>query len=162
MDGRSTRRDIQTGDHNVTGSTLSDTTLEECQQAADAEGGVFFCSKDGLAIFKNKDWLTTDTRSTVVQGYVGYTEVPTESRLPMLRDRQRAGSWPGSINHAAFAREGGTAQEAEDVQSQSYYGLRSQKRTDLHNTTDGEVLAFAVRVVNAFEGSTIPDSTRSL
>ena len=45
-------RDIQVGDHNVTGSTLSDTTLEECQQAADAEGGAFYCSKDGLAMFK--------------------------------------------------------------------------------------------------------------
>ena len=44
------------------------------------------------------------------------------------------------VNHAAYAREGGTAQESEDSQSQSYYGLRSSKRTDLHNTTDGEVL----------------------
>ena len=29
------------------------------------------------------------------------------------------------------------------------YGIRSHKRTDFQNTTDGEVLALAVRVVNA-------------
>ena len=38
-------RDIQTGFHNVQTSTLSETTLEECQIAADAEGGVFYCSQ---------------------------------------------------------------------------------------------------------------------
>ena len=76
-------RDIQVGDHRVTGSTLSDTTLEECQRAADAEGGAFFCLKDGLAVFKSKDWLTTDTRSTVIQGYVGYTEVPAVYPTPI-------------------------------------------------------------------------------
>ena len=144
-------RDIQTGDHNVTGSTLSDTTLEECQQAADAEGGAFYCSKDGFATFKNKDWLTTDTRSTVVQGYVGYTEVPTGEQAAHAASPATSWELARVVNHAAYAREGGTAQEAEDVQSQSYYGLRSQKRTDLHNTTDGEVLALAVRVVNAFK-----------
>ena len=75
-------RDIQTGFHNVQTSTLSETTLEECQTAADAEGGVFYCSKDGLAVFKNRDWLTTDTRSTTVQGISAMRKYPLEPRLP--------------------------------------------------------------------------------
>ena len=120
-------RDIQVGDHNVTGSTLSDTTLEECQQAADAEGGAFYCSKDGFAVFKTKDWLTTDTRSTVIQGYVGYTEVPTGEQAAHAACPATSWELARVVNHAAYAREGGTAQEAEDVQSQSYYGLRSSK-----------------------------------
>ena len=149
-DGPLDERDIQVGDHNVTGSTLSETTLEECQRAADAEGGVFFCSKDGLAVFKNKDWLTTDIRSTAIQGYLGYEEVPAGVQAAHIdSDLQTSWELARVVNHAAYAREGGTAQEFEDAQSQSYYGLRSSKRTDLHNTSDGEVLALAVRVVNA-------------
>ena len=101
---------------------------------------------------RSKDWLTTDTRSTVIQGYLGYEEVPTgrgagrptSTLICLLR-------WELArvVNHAAYARAGGTAQEFEDVQSQSYYGIRSHKRTDLHNTSDGEVLALAVRMVNS-------------
>ena len=143
-------RDIQTGFHNVQTSTLSETTLEECQIAADAEGGIFYCSKDGLAVFKNRDWLTTDTRSTVIQGYIGYDEVPAGAQAAHIVETP-ATSWELAriINHAAYAREGGTAQESSDAGSQNAFGLRSHKRTDFQNTTDGEVLALAVRVVNA-------------
>ena len=130
--------------------TLSETTLEECQIAADAEGGIFYCSKDGLATFRNRDWLTTDTRSTVVQGYIGYDEVPTGAQAAHIVETP-ATSWELArvVNHAAYARDGGTAQESSDLGSQNAYGLRSHKRTDFQNTTDGEVLALAVKQVNA-------------
>lgn len=65
-------RDIQTGVHSMQSSHLAQSTLEECARAADAEGGDFFCSKDGKAVFKARDWLTTDERSILVQGYLGY------------------------------------------------------------------------------------------
>ncbi len=142
-------RDIQTGLHNIASSTLAETTLEECQRAADAEGGAFFCSKDGLATFKDRDWLITDTRSVNIQGYVGYEEIPTGAQA--AHADQPANSWALSrvVNHAAYAREGGTAQEAQDTASQAASGIRSHKRTDLLNTTDAEVLFLATRMVNA-------------
>lgn len=143
-------RDIQVGAHNVQSSTLSETTLEECQVAADAEGGVFYCSKDGLATFKNRDWLTTDARSTTIQGYIGYEEVPAGAQAAhIIGDPATSWELARIINHAAYARAGGTAQEVNDYGSQNAYGIRSHNRTDFLNTTDGEVLALAVRVVNS-------------
>ena len=111
-DGRQTNGTSRSGSTMCRLSTLSETTLEECQTAADAEGGVFYCSKDGLATFKNRDWLTTDTRSTVIQGYIGYDEVPTGAQAAHIVETP-ATSWELArvVNHAAYAREGGTAQE---------------------------------------------------
>ena len=142
-------RNIQTGLHNVQTSTLSDTTLEEAQVAADAEGGIFFASKEGLATFKNRDWLTTDTRSTVIQAYIGYQDIPTGAQAAHVIALSTSWELARVTNHAAYAREGGTAQESSDAGSQNAYGIRSHKRTDFQNTTDGEVLALAVRVVNS-------------
>lgn len=142
-------RNIQTGAHNIQTSTLSETTLEECQRAADAEGGVFFASKDGFATFKMRDWLITDTRSTVIQGYVGYTDVPAGFQAAHAADPVTSRELARVINHAAYAREGGTAQEAIDNASVVKYGFRSHKRTDLHNTSDAEVLTLANRMVTA-------------
>ena len=107
-------RDIQTGVHNVQTSTLSETTLEECQTAADAEGGIFYCCKDGLATFRARDWLTTDTRSTVVQGYVGYDEIPAGAQAAHVDELATSWELARVINHAAYARAGGTAQEFSD------------------------------------------------
>jgi hypothetical protein len=144
-------RDVQSGFHNITSSTLSGTTLEECQQAADAEGGIFFASKEGLATFKNRDWLSTDPRSVDVQGYVGYGEVPDGAQAAHAAEPLTSWELARIVNHAAYAREGGTAQEVTDPGSQNAFGIRSHKRTDLHNTSDGEVLTLAVRIVNAFK-----------
>lgn len=154
-----TGRDIQTGDHNIQTSDLAQTTLEECQRAADAEGGAFFASPDGKATFKNRDWLTTDTRSTDIQGYVGYTTVPTGAQAAHYEDVRTSWELARVVNDVHFARDGGTMQEAEDEASQFAYGAgdgaqktpRTYQRTDFHNTTDAEVLALAVRYLNSFK-----------
>ena len=96
-DGRPTRRDIQTGDHNVQGSTLSDTTLEECQTAADAEGGIFYCSKDGLATFKSEG--LADHRHPLDRHPRAMSATPKcllERRRPISHSvSPLLGSWPG-------------------------------------------------------------------
>ena len=144
------QRDIQVGAHNMQSSDLAQTTLEECQQAADAEGSVFYCSKDGLATFKHRDWLITDLRSVTIQGYIGYDEVPVGAQAAhIVGDPETSWELARVINHAAYARVGGTAQEAQDLGSWSAYGIRSHKRTDLLNTTDAEVLTLANRTVSA-------------
>jgi hypothetical protein len=53
------------------------------------------------------------------------------------------------FNDVQFAREGGTVQQSEDLGSQNKYGARTYQRTDFHNSTDGEVLALAVKFLNA-------------
>lgn len=50
-------RDIQEGLHTMQTSDLAQPTAEECHRAAEAEGGAFFCSKDGKATFKAREWL---------------------------------------------------------------------------------------------------------
>lgn len=143
-------RDIQVGDHNMATSDLAQTTLEEMQRAADAEGGAFFAAKDGTATFRARQWLTTDTRSTVVQGYIGYDSVPTGSQAAHMVDVQVSWEMARLVNWVQFAREGGTMQEVQDASSQNKYGIRSYQRTDFHNSTDGEVLQLATDYLNAF------------
>jgi hypothetical protein len=145
-------RDIQVGDHNMATADLAQTTLEECQRAADAEGSIFFASPTGLATFKNKDWLTTDTRSTVIQGYIGYDDVPTGEQAAHAIDVVTSYELARVANDVSFAREGGSIQNVQDAPSiLTTDGPVTYQRTDFHNSTDGEVLALAVRYLNSFK-----------
>lgn len=152
-------RDIQTGDHNIQTSTLEETTLEECQLAADAEGGAFYAARDGKATFKNKDWLVTDTRSTVIQGYIGYADVPTGAQSAHYVDAQTSWELARVFNDIQFQREGGALQQVEDEASQLAYGAgdggqstaRTYQKTDFLNTTDAEVFTLATRALVAYK-----------
>jgi hypothetical protein len=146
-------RDVQTGDHSMASSDLAQTTLEECHRAGDAEGGAFFASPDGLAAFKSKDWLTTDTRSTTIQGYVGYSEIPEGAQAAHMEDLKTSWELARVVNDVQFARAGGSLQHVEDEASKLAHGPRSYQRTDFHLSTDTEVLALAVRYLNAFKDS---------
>lgn len=144
-------RDIQTGQHTMQTSSLAQTTLEECQRAADAEGGHFYCSKDGKATFKARDWLILDTRSSEVQGYLGFDEVPTGSNSAHVEDVQMSWELDRVFNDVQFSRVGGSMQQAEDETSQGIYDIRSYPRTDLENNTDAEVLFLAERYLGQFK-----------
>lgn len=138
-------RDVQTGEHSMTSSWLAQSTLEECQRAAEAEGGAFFASPDGKATFRARDWLITDTRSTEIQGYIGYEEVPEGAQSAHLLDVRT--SWERALiyNQILFARTGSTVQLAEDEDSKDLYGIRSYQRLDYQNNSDAQVLALAER-----------------
>lgn len=146
-------RDIQTGDHTMQSSHLAQTVLEECGRAADAEGGAFFCSHDGKATFKARDWLITDARSTTIQGYIGYDEIPTDAQGAYLEDLQTSWERARVVNRVQFARIGSTMQQVDDAASQSIHDVRSYQRTDLQNNSDGEVLALAERYLQMFKQS---------
>lgn len=51
------RRDVQGGIHSMQASNLAQSTLEECQRAADAEGGALFADPDNRIVFRQRDWL---------------------------------------------------------------------------------------------------------
>lgn len=148
-------RQIQTGSHNVQTSDLAQSTLEEAQTAADAEGSIFFAEPNGSANFKNRDWLTTDSRSVNIQGYVGYDDVPIafDDLAAHLVAVEVSWELARLVNDVQFARSGGSMQQAEDIPSQDQYGARTYNRTDYMNTTDGEVLALAVRYLNSYKDS---------
>jgi hypothetical protein len=148
-------RDIQEGEHSMQSSFLAQSTLEECQTAADAEGGAFFCSKDGKATFKARDWLIVDTRPTEIQGYLGYEEVPEGANAANVVDIQTSWEIARVINQVRFARIGSTMQSVNDPASQALYDIRSYPRTDFQNNTDAEVLALAERYLTVFKDSRI-------
>src|SRR5690606_4751992 len=51
------RRLVQGGAHTMVSSALAQSTLEECQRAADAEGGALFADPDNNVVFRHRDWL---------------------------------------------------------------------------------------------------------
>ena len=148
-------RDIQDGVHSVSSSFLAQSALEESQRAADSEGGAFFAAPDGKLVFKSRDWLSTDPRSTTVQGYLGFETLP-DGADP---DAPQAFVISGSVvisetlarvrNDIQFARESGTMQWVFDPVSIGSVGIRSYKRADYQNTTDAQVLFLAERNLEA-------------
>jgi hypothetical protein len=144
-------RDIQTGSHTMLSADLSLSTLEECQRAADAEGSVFFCDRDGKATFKARDWLTSDVRPTTVQGYVGYDEVPAGALAAHIIATQTSWELARVANIAAFLRDGGTVQRVEDEGSKGAYRPRTYTQSGLQNSTDAQVLTLASRYLAAYK-----------
>lgn len=65
---------VQEGKHTMQTSFLAQTTLEECQRAAEAEGGALFADAYNRVVFKNRDWLSRG--ATIPAGViVGWADV---------------------------------------------------------------------------------------
>ena len=146
-------REIQTGIHHMQTSFLAQTTLEECQRAADAEGGHFYADPEGNLVFRSRDWLSTDPRSVDIQGYLGFDTSPDpgapEAQIESgsVRTTESLGRVRNDIQ---YARDGGTLQHVVDLDSIAIHGRRSYSRTDLLNTSDGEVAFLAARALESF------------
>lgn len=153
LDWPEERRDIQEGEHTMQTSYLAQTTLEECQRAAEAEGGALFADTENKVVFRARDWLTTDTRSTEIQGYLGYA-TEQEEGVPHAPISAIKTSWDiyRIVNHATFARTGGSAYVAEDTDSKAVYGVRTYQRLDFQNNSDSEVEFLADRYIEARSG----------
>lgn len=149
-------RDLQTGVHTMETSFLAQSTLEECQRAADAEGGAFFADAEGRLQFKSRDWLSTDPRSIEVQGYLGF-DVSPDPGVPEAQIESGSVRTTESLgmvrNDIQYARDGGTLQHEEDLDSITVHGRRSYPRTDLNNNSDAEVAFLAARALAAYAES---------
>lgn len=145
-------RDLQTGLHTMQTSFLAQTTLEECQRAAEAEGGALFAGTDNSIVFKARDWLITDTRSTTIQGHLGYDSEQVED-VPYAEVTALKVSWDMARieNDIQFARTGSTVYRVEDSASQVLFGKRSHQRLDLQNNLDAEVEYLADRYLAAYK-----------
>lgn len=146
---------ISAGKHTMETSELAQTTLEEVQRAADSEGGAFYCDAAGRAVFRHRDWLAEDTRSVVVQGYLGYdpADVPEDAQIAHVLDVQTSWELNRVRNDIQFARVGGTLQRVTDAASKVAYGgmWRSYQRTDFHNISDSQVRLLALRYLDVFK-----------
>lgn len=144
---------IDVGVHHMETSYLAQPTLEECQRAADAEGGAFYADPDGRLIFRSRDWLTASPRSVTVQGYLGFDVNPDPGtpEAQIVSGSVRTTESLGRVrNDVQYSRAGGTLQHVEDPDSITLHGRRSYTRTDLNNNSDAEVLYLAERALAAY------------
>lgn len=137
---------IQVGTNTMQASTLARSSLEEMQKAAQAEGSVFFIDAEGLPVFKNIDWLTTDPRSTTIQALYGFRLVPQSPRVVGVDSL-----WSAQLvlNDAQFAAVGSTVQRVSELTSWSLYQPRTIRILDFENDSDVAVLDLAQRVIDS-------------
>lgn len=135
---------LQSGVHTMAESSLSATGLEECQRAADAEGGVYFHDATGAPQFKAFEWLLNDTRSTVVQAVLGDLAAPDS---PQVQDVRPSWDSLSIVNDAQFSRKGSsTPVRVQSALSQSLYGWKALRKT-VECETDAQLLALATNAV---------------
>jgi hypothetical protein len=131
-------RSVDEGVNTLQATTLAQNAVTELKLTADSEGGALFIDDDGTVVFEDQLSLVNNTRSNTTQatfgdstGELGYTQIESAYDGDLV------------VNMAAFARVGGTQQQAADNTSRALYGDRQESRTDLIAETDAQVLGLA-------------------
>lgn len=134
-------RQIDIGDSSLQETTLEGTVLQELQHAVDSELGEFYMDSSGRAVFRRRNAVLTEPRSTDPQAvfgddYLDPQELPWESLSISNDDTQL-------VNKVSVGRAGGVVQVVEDADSQTKFLIRTHNREDLLLETDAEALAYA-------------------
>jgi hypothetical protein len=140
-------RIIATGDATLTGTTLEGPALEEMQQAADSEIGELYIDGAGNVVFRNRNAIFSDPRSTTSQATFGDDEDGGElgyahNGLRFSTDRETM------YNRVIAQREGGMLAQADDGDSQGAYRIKSWSKTDLVLEDDVQVTNYAAFILN--------------
>jgi len=136
-------RNIDVGQVDLQGDVVDDGTnaLAYLQIVEQTEAGSLFISKDGYLTFQ--DSLTGPSSSTSVDLTDDGTGIPF-SNISVVYGSELL------YNRVSVTRSGGTAQVAEDTDSQSSYGISSLNLNDLLFTNDGDSLALAQFLVGQY------------
>jgi hypothetical protein len=134
-------RSIAAGNSTLQETTLEGTPLSEMMQAVDSEIGELYMDETGKVVFRNRNAIFTETRSTTPQAIFGddYTnpqELPWES-LGISTDEAQL------VNYVRVARVGGEPKVAQDLESQTRFLMRTFSREDLLLTDDAIVQSYA-------------------
>jgi hypothetical protein len=134
-------RIIEIGDSTLQETTLEGTVLNELQHALDSELGEGYMDSSGRFVFRNRNAVIEEERSTVPQAvfgdnYLNPQELPWES-LGFATDTAQM------VNKVSIARAGGVVQVIEDAASIARFLMKTHNREDLLLETDGEALAYA-------------------
>jgi hypothetical protein len=134
-------RDIAAGNSTLQATTLEGEALSELQLVADSENGELYVRGDGKIVFRNRQAVLSDTRSTLPQarfgdGGPGQGELPYHEVGISYDDAQLA-------NVVRIAAAGGAVQEASDAASIAEYLTRTFERTDLLFQSNAEALSYA-------------------
>ena len=136
-------RNIDTGQVDLQGDEVADGTnaLAYLQIVEQTEPGSLFMSKDGYLTFQ--DSLTGPSSATSVDLTDDGTGVPF-SGIKVVYGSELL------YNRVSVTRAGGTAQVAEDSDSQSAYGISSLNLDGLLFTNDGDALDLAQFLVGQY------------
>lgn len=134
---------IGTGVATFQDTDLSSEVLGELNKTAESEGGAIWIEGDGSLVAKGRYALMEDVRSSTIQ--VAFGDNPAAGEIMWTNISVAPVSDQKIINHAIYARTGGTAQEVTDATSVVLYGTcdDSSQPTDLTCQTDPQVLALA-------------------
>lgn len=136
-------RQIDTGNSTLQATTLDGSGLSELQLVADTEIGELYQNASGDVVFRNRQAILTDERTTTVQARFG----PGGEASGRLRyhDVGQAYDRQQMANEVRITRVGGSAaQVAVDTASIAEYNqTKTYERTDLIMQSDAEALSAA-------------------
>jgi hypothetical protein len=139
-----TDRAVAVGNTTLQATTLSGTALAELQLVADTEIGDLYVDGAGRVVFRNRQALISDARSSTSQatfGDGGGAELPYTDVTPDYDDTQLA-------NLVQAARVGGAVQTVQDTTSAAVYLTHTgPNRSDLLMQTDAAALSWAQYVL---------------
>jgi hypothetical protein len=141
------RRVLAPGDSQMQGTVLGDTPWNLMQLAADSEIGELYVSGSGAVVFRNRQGILQDTRSTTPQGVFG--DVPGAAEAAGTEQAYRQVTHvrdDTTIANDVQATRAGSAnmQEAfSQAMIDKYLFARTYQRTDLLLTSDAETLNWA-------------------
>lgn len=131
-------RVMDTGDTTLQATTLEGDGLEEALLVADTEVGELYCDGAGRVVFRNRNGINEDTRSSVSQATFGdedgeleYDDVTVEYDDTMI------------YNHVRITRVGGVEQVVSDSSSIAKYLTHTFERSDLLMQSDPDALDYA-------------------
>ena len=133
-----TDRLVSTGNTTLQATTLEGSALAELQLVAETEIGELYFDAAGRVVFRNRNAILTDTRSTVSQGTFG--DAGTEHRYADITPTYDIASL---FNSVMITREGGTVQTAQDSTSITKYLIRAYEKDGLLMETDDAALDYA-------------------
>ncbi|MDH2429312.1 hypothetical protein [Sphaerisporangium sp. TRM90804] len=146
LDWPASDRQIAVGNTTLQATTLEGDGLSELQLVADTEIGEVYVNGSGDVVFRNRQGLLVDTRSTIAQARFG----PGGSARGRLTYHDVGVAYDRSqmANHVRIARVGGAPQTASDAASRAEYRTKTYPRDDLIMQSDAEALAYAQWVLS--------------
>ncbi|WP_433445724.1 hypothetical protein [Nonomuraea sp. CA-141351] len=130
-------RAIATGNSTLQATTLEGEALAELQAVAESEIGELYIDGSGRVVFRNRQAIILDARSSTVQATFGVAGTRTPARAKLVTDDVTF------YNEIRAARVGGVEQVAGDPASQAEFLVKTFQASDLLLQSDTEVEAYA-------------------
>ena len=140
-------RVVGTGKATLQATTLAQNAWSELQLTSDTEFGELYIDGSGRVVFRGRDDVLTDERSTVAQAVFGdradLGEIPLLEVAVSYDDEQ-------IVNDAQIARAGGSTVRGLDTGSIAEYGTLSFTRSDLLHEDDSTSEAYVRNLLALF------------